>query len=117
MPAFRYEISHSSGAISAGVLNAPSLSAAAEQGRAQGHVIVALSPAGSPAAGVAHFTFTRPPAAREIANFTSQLAVMIRAGIPLRLAIEGISDQVENPRMRGMLVQLRKDVEAGKPFS
>ena len=42
---------------------------------------------------------------------------MIRAGISIRLAIEGISEQVENPRFKQMLVQIRKDVEAGKAFS
>ena len=42
---------------------------------------------------------------------------MIRAGISIRAAIEGISDQVENPKFKVMLVQMKKDVEAGKQFS
>jgi type IV pilus assembly protein PilC len=42
---------------------------------------------------------------------------MIRAGISIRSAIEGISDQVENPKFKKMLVQMKKDVEGGKQFS
>jgi type IV pilus assembly protein PilC len=57
------------------------------------------------------------PGAKDIQNFTSQLAVMIRAGISIRAAIEGIADQAENPKFRDMLQQMRKDVESGKQFS
>ena len=42
---------------------------------------------------------------------------MIRAGISIRAAIEGIADQVENPKFKKMLVQMKKDVESGKQFS
>ena len=42
---------------------------------------------------------------------------MIRAGISIRAAIEGIADQVENPKFKAMLVQMKKDVESGKQFS
>ena len=57
------------------------------------------------------------PGAKDVQNFTSQLAVMIRAGISIRAAIEGIADQVENPKFKAMLVQMKKDVESGKQFS
>src|SRR5258708_14696196 len=42
---------------------------------------------------------------------------MIRAGISIRSAIEGISEQIPNPKFRAMLVQMKKDVESGKQFS
>ena len=67
--------------------------------------------------GVGNLSFSFGPSARDVANFTSQLAVMVRAGISLRTAIEGISEQVENPRFKEMLLHIKKDVEAGKPFS
>jgi type II secretory pathway component PulF len=38
-----------------------------------------------------------------VQNFTSQLAVMIRAGISIRAAIEGIAEQAENPKFKAML--------------
>jgi type IV pilus assembly protein PilC len=57
------------------------------------------------------------PSAKDVQNFTSQLAVMIRAGISIRSAVEGISEQVINPKFKAILVQMRKDVEGGKQFS
>ena len=44
------------------------------------------------------------PALKDVQNFTSQLAVMIRAGISIRAAIEGIAEQIENPKFKEMLV-------------
>jgi hypothetical protein len=48
-----------------------------------------------------------------VQGFTSQLAVMIRAGISLRAAVEGISDQIVNPKFKVMLSQMKKDLESG----
>src|SRR5436309_15459346 len=42
---------------------------------------------------------------------------MIRAGISIRSAIEGIADQCENPKFKTMLTQMKRDVESGKQFS
>src|SRR3569833_3615936 len=42
---------------------------------------------------------------------------MIRAGISIRAAIEGISDQTNKPKNHKMLIQKKKDVESGKQFS
>jgi type IV pilus assembly protein PilC len=61
--------------------------------------------------------YTSGPGPRDILNFTTQLAVMVRAGISIRAAIEGIADQAENPKLRQMLQSIRRDVEAGKSFS
>jgi type IV pilus assembly protein PilC len=60
---------------------------------------------------------TSGPSPRDILNFTTQLAVMIRAGISIRAAIEGIADQTENLKFQKMLGQIKHDVESGKPFS
>jgi type IV pilus assembly protein PilC len=42
---------------------------------------------------------------------------MIRAGISIRSAIEGIAEQCENPKFKEMLTQMKRDVESGKQFS
>jgi type II secretory pathway component PulF len=42
---------------------------------------------------------------------------MIRAGISIRAAIEGIAEQRENHEFKKMLMQMKKDVEGGKQFS
>ena len=43
------------------------------------------------------------PKKRDILDFTTQLAVMVRAGISLRVSIDGISKHVENDRFKEIL--------------
>ena len=118
MPSYRYEIKGADGAISQGVLAAASLAAASQMLRSRGGYILALLPADSGRrSSVLNLSFSFGPSARDVQNFTSQLAVMIKAGISLRAAVEGISEQVVNPKFKDILVQIKKDLEAGKQFS
>lgn len=50
-------------------------------------------------------------------DFTTQLAVMIRAGINLRAALEGIAEQTTQPAFRRVIMGMKQDVESGKQFS
>jgi type IV pilus assembly protein PilC len=118
MPEYRYETRSSSGKANAGILSAASLSAASEMLRTRGEQIISLN--------VAESAVKQPwykkgisfgPSQKDIANFTSQLSVMLRAGISLRGAVEGIADQTQNPKFKEMLRQIQRDVESGKQFS
>ena len=117
MPTYKYESKNAAGKVSTGVLTAANLAAASQQLRARGEFILALQPADAGAGKAGGFSLTFGPSARDIQNFTSQLAVMIRAGISLRAAIEGIGEQATNPKFKAMLLQMKKDVESGKQFS
>ena len=119
MPTYRYEAKGADGKIAAGVISAANLSAASQQLRSQGQYIIALAPTdgGAKKGGAFSFSLSFGPSAKDVMNFTSQLAVMIRAGISIRAAIEGIADQAENPKFKAILVQMKKDVESGKQFS
>lgn len=118
MPNYRYEAKDSSGKVATGVIGASTLAEASAQLRASGQFILALAPADDRNATKRQgFSLSFGPGAKEVHAFTSQLAVMIKAGIALRSAIEGISEQVEHPKMKQMLVQIKKDVESGKQFS
>jgi type IV pilus assembly protein PilC len=119
MPTYRYESKNAAGKVTAGVLAAANLGAASEQLRARGEYILSLAPAGGDGKKKKGFTLNLSfgPGAKDVQVFTSQLAVMIRAGISIRAAIEGIGDQVENPKFKEMLLQMKRDVESGKQFS
>jgi type IV pilus assembly protein PilC len=118
MPTYRYESKNSAGKITAGVLTAATLAAASQQLRERGEYIITLAPAdGDGKKKSFNLNVAFGPGAKDIQNFTAQLSVMIRAGISIRAAIEGIADQVENPKFKVMLIQMRKDVESGKQFS
>jgi len=119
MPSYRYEIRESSGAVTQGVLSAANLGAASQELRSRGGYILALAPTdGSDRRRKGlNLEFSFGPSQKDVQGFTSQLAVMIRAGISLRAAVEGISDQIVNPKFKVMLSQMKKDLESGKQFS
>jgi type IV pilus assembly protein PilC len=119
MPTYRYETKNASGQVTAGVISAANLAAASAQIRARGEYILSLAPAedATKKKQVFSLNISFGPGAKDVQNFTSQLAVMIRAGISIRAAIEGISEQVENPKFKVMLQQMKRDVESGKQFS
>src|SRR5688572_8462550 len=118
MPTYRYESKTSAGKIVSGVLTAATLAAASQQLRDRGEYILALAAveAKGKKSGFS-LSLSMGPSAKDVQNFTSQLSVMIRAGISIRSAIEGIADQVDNPKFKEMLVQMKRDVESGKQFS
>src|SRR4029079_11218823 len=120
MPTYRYESKNSAGKVTSGVLSAANLAAASQELRNRGEYIIALAPANGPAKKGGSFLsagITLGPGAKDVQSFTAQLSVMIRAGISIRAAIEGISEQVPNPKFKQMLIQMKKDVESGKQFS
>jgi type IV pilus assembly protein PilC len=118
MPVYKYESKNANGKLTSGVLSAANLAAASQQLRSRGEYILSLAPGDDGAKkGRASFSISFGPSAKDVQGFTSQLAVMIRAGISIRAAIEGISDQATNPKFKAMLVQMKRDVESGKQFS
>ncbi|MFP4224469.1 MAG: type II secretion system F family protein [Phycisphaeraceae bacterium] len=112
----------SGGETTAGVLAAENALAAAQQLRNQGNTVLQLTPVKSAAATnwsqkLSALNYSSGPSARDVLNFTTQLAVMIRAGISIRAAIEGIAEQQTNVKFRDILMSIKQDVESGKQFS
>jgi type IV pilus assembly protein PilC len=54
---------------------------------------------------------------KEVMNFTRQLAVFIRSGIPIMDALEVIVEEAQNKLMRQILLQMIEDLRAGDTFS
>lgn len=122
MPQYRYQLRTNGGDTSAGVVSAENALSAAQQLRAQGHQVLQLTPVSAVSAQsllsrLQALNYSSGPTQRDILNFTTQLAVMVRAGISLRAALEGIAEQTENVKFRAILHQIKQDVESGKPFS
>ncbi|MBN2064462.1 MAG: type II secretion system F family protein [Sedimentisphaerales bacterium] len=118
---FRYELKQNNGQITTGTIVAADAGAATKQLKAQGGYIISLSELAqsekTTLQKILEFKIERGPNAKDVLNFTSQLAVMIKAGISIRPALDGIADQVENRKFREMLLQVKQDIEAGRSFS
>lgn len=57
------------------------------------------------------------PSRKDILTFTSQLAVMVRAGISLQDALDGIASQCTNMKFQRILRDLKSRIEEGNSFS
>ncbi len=121
MPQYRYQARHPSGQIRAGVLAADSATTAAAILRKQGHHLLQLVPVQTSSTQwgnkIKALNYSSGPTQKDVLDFTTQLAVMIRAGINLRAALDGIADQVTNPKFRKILFSIKMDIESGKQFS
>src|ERR671920_239837 len=53
----------------------------------------------------------------DLVIFSRQLATMINAGLPIVRALYVLSEQTENPKLQEVVVEVRKDVEAGLSLS
>jgi len=57
------------------------------------------------------------PSRKDILHFTTQLAVMVRAGISLQDALEGIAEQADKRKFQAMIRDLKIRIEEGNSFS
>src|SRR5215203_2612190 len=53
----------------------------------------------------------------DLVVFSRQLATMINAGLPIVRSLYVLSEQTENPKLKDVVVAVRKDVEAGSALS
>ncbi|QDU34947.1 Type II secretion system protein F [Poriferisphaera corsica] len=122
MPTYKYQMRTSAGEKSNGFLKSENALAAAKQLRSQGNVVLQLTPVSERSTAslgqkLSALNYQSGPTQRDVLNFTTQLAVMIRAGISIRAALDGIADQVENQKFKTILLEIKQDVESGKQFS
>jgi len=122
MPNYKYQVRAQDGKTRTGVLMADTAASAAAVLRNQGVHVMSVDAAKE---GFAESGFmktlsdlnSKKPTQKNVLDFTTQLAVMIRAGINLRMALDGIADQTDHKAFRRIIEQLKEDVESGKQFS
>lgn len=123
MPTYRYELQQESGDLLVGQLAAQSAAGAAIALQHRGGRIVRLIPINTDGTGGTWkkiwtvLNAGNGPSKRDVLDFTTQLAVMVRAGISLRAAITGISEHVENGKLKTILRSIKENIEAGCTFS
>ncbi len=122
MANYRYQVRNPQGQVQIGTIAAESSTAAAAALRNQGMHVLALSVIAGQVTAQGIFAKFKElnagkPSQKHVLDFTTQLAVMIRAGINLRAALDGIADQTQHVAFRKVLMQLKTDVEGGKQFS
>lgn len=129
MPEFSWRAADASGLVTEGRIEAATQLLAARHLRDRGLVPVSIldgSPEGSTAAAPAsasslvHSSQRRnsgPVTAADVLAFTSELAIMLRAGLALASALRVLIDMSHKPSVGRLLQQVLDDVKGGAPLS
>jgi general secretion pathway protein F len=115
MAQFSYKAIGRDGKSMEGVIEAAGPELASRELRAQGLTLLKLDAGG----GVARSKQVsgRAPGRQEILSMTSELAVLLRAGLPLDRALKVLIDMAGEPAMNQLLGELLSAVKGGRSFS
>lgn len=119
MPSFKYTARNAQGKIVDGIVESPSQDVLIKMLRSQGLLVTAISQdQAKAAAGKRKFRLARTHVSLDdLIIFSRQLATMVSAGLPLIESLDVLGEQLENPILRKVVVDVRKDVEAGSTFT
>lgn len=103
------------GAKARGEIEAESKQAVSDQLKARGMIVLEIADKHS--SREIELQFLKRVKAGELAVFSRQLATMIASGLSILRALYVLEEQTESKFLKETITQVRKDVEAGLPFS
>ncbi|MDG1388987.1 MAG: type II secretion system F family protein [Halioglobus sp.] len=115
MASFTYKAVGRDGKTRQGVVEASGQELASRQLRAQGLTLLKLEAGNS--LDDPEKVVGKPPSRQEVLSMTSELAVLLRAGLPLDRALKVLIDMAVQPQMQFLLNDLLKAVKGGKALS
>ena len=111
MPIFIYKAKHKQGRTVKGDLDAPSLEMAESILAKRGYSNIKVKP--KPKDLLEGTPLEKSVTSRDMVIFTRQFATMINAGVPILQALQVMSEQTENDKLRRKLYEVHNDVEGG----
>jgi type II secretory pathway component PulF len=117
MPTFHYRARSQGGELLTGAIETSGPEAAADHLAGLGYVPIAIEEKKEGALSGDLLEAFRRITPQDRIIFSRQLATLINAGIPLTTALDTCASQSENPKIREILIQVRKDIEGGSAFS
>ena len=114
---FQYTAKSESGTTTTGVLAADNPRQAQERLRADGLFVMSVQPSGARTDKMATTRPTLKVSQRDLLAFTTQFAIMTRAGIDPAGALASMADQCRKPHLQATLRQIHQDVTSGSPVS
>ncbi|MBV9852448.1 MAG: type II secretion system F family protein [Armatimonadetes bacterium] len=118
MPTFAYSVRDASGALRNGTSEAENQDALARRLREQGFQIAEIKQTkAAKKAGGSFLDNLQKIKVEELSIMCRQFSTMIDAGVSLVRSMDVLSEQTQNARLRRILVDLRKEVEAGQMLS
>lgn len=117
MGLFAYTAVDTDGIIVKGVTEAASKDQAVQSITYNGLYLISIKSASSPLGSLRYSFGTRKVKRRDIIECVNNIALMLRAGVPLLTALGDVAETVEERRFRDVLVNVRRLVEMGTSFS
>jgi len=117
MAQFSYKAIGRDGKSHAGTIEAEGLELASRNLRAQGLTLVKLEAGASAVTADSKAAAGKPVGRQEILSMTSELSVLLRAGLPLDRALKVLIDMAAQPRMNLLLNDLLSAVKGGRALS
>ncbi len=118
MSTFAYKVRDVRGVLYRGELEADSRAAVATSLRGQGLTVVEVSEKKKSGASLSEvLRDLRPIKARHITIFSRQFATMISSGLALLRALYILENQTQNPKLKTIIGDVKKDVEGGAALS
>lgn len=121
MPSYAYKGRDSGGKLVEGVLEGANSGAVVDLLRGQGLTPVAIAEAKAAAGKPSfdwHFSLTRPKVSPiDLLLFSRQMHTLLKSGVPILRALNGLQDAAINPEMKRVIGEIRESLEGGRDLS
>lgn len=119
MAIYQYKARDRAGKMLSGDMSAPTADAVGQELGKMGCFPISIKPVNLESAEekadfMARFQSVKP---KEIVLFTRQMATLFNAGIPLLGILKSLAAPMENPKFKGILEQIGRDIEGGLSLS
>src|ERR1035437_2733533 len=122
MPTFAYKGRNSSGQLLQGVLEGANSGAVVDLLRGQGLTPVEIKESHVKAAklssGSMNISLTKPKVTHiDLLLFSRQIHTLLKSGVPIMRALNGLQDAAINPEMKRVIGEIRESLEGGRELS
>lgn len=117
MPVFSYKAIDQNGSPLAGTVEGADLSFAYDVVEAAGFYVIDIKETNAYLAGLSKKLLARKIKRKDIIEFASNLSVMLRAGMPITMAIADIAETTDNKHFKRKVDAICRAVEYGSKFS
>ncbi len=116
MPLYQYKARDKFGALAVGTIESSAREAVATQLDSLGYIPVSIEEKRVAFPRLARFTARRVKPL-DLIVFSRQLSTLISAGLPFLSSFDALIEQAENPALKEIILQVRRDVESGNTFA
>lgn len=115
MPTFKYRVRDRSGKAIAGTIEAPTLQMAGDQLYGMGYLPISIEEMRETISLNLSDIWKRFQKVKleELIVFSQQLSTLYKAGLPLLTGLAGITEQVKNEKLKGILKEIHGQIEGG----